>query len=145
MSTLGDHRPNWQYHNQNVTFQQWSPEDPEGPRLLMFAQNDEIRFGGSGGISGTAGKIKRGEWTRIVTRFRLAQDTGKFEVWINGTRVVSRTQTVLPKTSKTMRWSSGIYCTAWRTGKPARQSTLSIYHDHHRIATSYALAEPANW
>jgi Polysaccharide lyase len=136
---------NWQFHNQNVTFQQWSPEDPEGPWLLMFVQNDEIRFGGSGGISGTAGKIKRGEWTRIVTRFKLARDTGKFEVWINGTRVVSRTQTVLPKTSRTMRWSSGIYCTAWRTGKPAGQSTLSIYHDHHRIATSYAVAEPANW
>src|SRR5689334_2906498 len=26
----------WQYHDQNVTFQQWSPEDPEGPWLLMF-------------------------------------------------------------------------------------------------------------
>ncbi|GLZ28917.1 hypothetical protein Lesp02_11070 [Lentzea sp. NBRC 105346] len=136
---------NWQFHNQNVTFQQWSPEDPEGPWLLMFVQNDEIRYGGSGGISGTVGKIARGQWIRVVTRFKLEKDTGKFEVWLNGERKVSRTQTVLPKTSKTMRWSSGIYATAWRNGKPAGQSVLSIYHDHHRIASSYALAEPANW
>ena len=57
---------NWQYHNQNVTFQQWSPENPSGPWELMFVQNDEIRLGGSGGISGVIGKIQRGTWTRIV-------------------------------------------------------------------------------
>ncbi|MFD8495117.1 heparin lyase I family protein [Amycolatopsis sp. NPDC059657] len=139
--------PNWQWHNQNVTFQQWSPEAPEGPWLLMYVQNDQLKYGGSGGISGTIGSISglRGTWIRIVTHFKLAKDSGAFEVWVNGARKVSRTQTVLPKTSKTMRWSSGIYCTGWRDGKPAGQSVLSIFHDHARIAATYALAEPANW
>src|SRR5690349_16216341 len=53
--------PGWKYHNQNVTFQQWSPEKPEGPWLLMFVQNNQIRFGGSDVISG-----------------------GAVEVWVNG-------------------------------------------------------------
>ena len=137
---------NWQWHNQNVTFQQWSPEDPEGPWLLMFVQNDEIRFGGSGGIRGTVGKIKRGTWIRIVVRLKLHPTNGAFEVYLNGKKTVSQTnRTVLPKTSNSIRWSSGIYCTGWREGKPAGQSQLSIFHDHARIAASYNLAEPANW
>ena len=135
----------WKFHNQNVTFQQWSPEDPEGPWLLMFVQNDEIRFGGSGGISGTAGKIRKGTWIRVVTRLKLAASGGAFEVWVNGKKVVTRSGKILPKTSRTIRWSSGIYCTAWREGKPSGSSTLSVFHDQHRIASTYALAEPANW
>ncbi|WP_433186482.1 polysaccharide lyase [Actinoallomurus sp. CA-150999] len=138
----------WQFHDQNVTFQQWSPEDPEGPWLLMFVYGDELRYGGSGGISGTIGAISslRGTWIRVVTRLKLASGTGAFEVWVNGKKLVSRTgMTVLPSTSQTIRWSSGIYCTAWRTGKPAAQSVLSIFHDQARIASSYTLAEPANW
>jgi hypothetical protein len=139
--------PSWKFHNQNVTFQQFSPEKPEGPWLLMFIQGDEIRFGGSGGISGTVGKITnlRGTWIRVVTRLKLAGSGGAMEVWLNGRKTVSKLGRILPRTSKTIRWSSGIYCTAWREGKPAGGGTLSIYHDHHRIASTYALAEPANW
>ena len=138
----------WRFHDQNVTFQQWSPEDPEGPWLLMFVYGDELQYGGSGGIKGTIGSISslRGTWIRVVTRLRLASGSGAFEVWVNGRKLVSRTgMTVLPSTSQTIRWSSGIYCTAWRTGQPAGQSVLSIFHDQARIASSYALAEPANW
>ncbi len=140
--------PNWQFHNQNVTFQQWSPEDPSGPCLLMFVQSDEIRFGGSCGVSGVVGKITnlRGTWIRLVVRIRLHASAGAFEVWMNGSRLVSRpSMAFLPKTAQTVRWSSGIYCTAWRDGTPAGGSVLSIFHDHARIASTYALAEPANW
>jgi predicted nucleic acid-binding Zn ribbon protein len=138
---------NWQFHNQNVTFQQWSPENPSGPWELMYVQNDDIRFGGSGGISGTVGKIARGAWTRIVVRLKLAGGTsGAFEVWLNGVKTVSLTsRAVLPHTANSIRWSSGIYCTAWRDGLPAGQQVLSVFHDHARIAASYQLAEPANW
>jgi hypothetical protein len=136
---------NWQFHNQNVTFQQFSPENPSGPWLLMFVQNDEIRFGGSGGISGTVGKISRGTWIRVVVRLKLAANNGAFEVWLNGTKRISRIQTVLPKTANSIRWSSGIYCTAWRDGTPAGGWVLRIFHDHARIAATYTLAEPANW
>ncbi len=139
----------WEFHDQNVTFQQWSPEDPEGPWLLMFVIGDEIRFGGSGGIKGTVGSITalRGTWLRVVTRLKLAgSGAGAFEVWLNGTKTVSRTGiTVLPSTSQTIRWSNGIYCTAWRDGTPSGPDVLTIHHDNHRIASSYALAEPANW
>jgi hypothetical protein len=137
---------NWQWHNQNVTYQQFSPEDPEGPWLLMFVQGDHLRYGGA--LSGDIGSIAslRGTWIRIVTRFKLAASGGAYEVWVNGVKKVSRTGiSLLPSTSKTMRWSSGIYCTAWRDGTPAGQSQLSIFHDQARIAGSYALAEPANW
>ncbi|MFI1334768.1 polysaccharide lyase [Streptomyces sp. NPDC020845] len=140
--------PDWRFHNQNVTFQQWSPEDPEGPWLLMFVQGDEIRYGGRA-VSGTVGKITdlRGTWIRLVVRLKLAGDgQGAYEVWLNGRKTVSSTGiTLLPSTSQTIRWSSGIYCTAWRDGTPAGASTLTILHDQHRIAASYALAEPANW
>ncbi|MFD8387146.1 polysaccharide lyase [Streptomyces sp. NPDC059679] len=140
--------PDWRFHNQNVTFQQWSPEDPEGPWLLMFVQGDEIRYGGRA-VSGTVGKITdlRGTWIRLVVRLRLAGDgQGAYEVWLNGRKTVNSTGiTLLPSTSQTIRWSSGIYCTAWRDGTPAGASTLTILHDQHRIAASYALAEPANW
>lgn len=139
----------WRFHDQNVTFQQWSPEDPEGPWLLMFVIGDEIRFGGSSGIKGTVGSITdlRGTWIRIVVRLKLAGDgQGAYEVWLNGRKTVSTTgTTVLPSTSQTIRWSNGIYCTAWREGTPSGPRTLTILHDNHRIASTYALAEPANW
>lgn len=139
--------PNWKFFNQNVTFQQFSPENPEGPWLLMFIQDNKIRFGGSGGITGTVGDIAnlRGTWIRIVIRLKLAAAGGAVEVWLNGKKTVSQTGKILPKTSKTIRWSSGIYCNQWRTEKPTGDSTLSVFHDHYRIASTYALAEPANW
>lgn len=140
--------PDWRFHNQNVTFQQWSPEDPEGPWLLMYVMGGEIRYGGRA-VSGTVGSIAdlRGTWIRLLVRLRLAGDgQGAYEVWLNGRKTVSTTGiTLLPSTSRTIRWSSGIYCTAWRDGTPAGPSTLTIHHDQHRIASSYALAEPANW
>ncbi|WBB62454.1 ricin-type beta-trefoil lectin domain protein [Streptomyces sp. WMMC500] len=139
---------NWRFHNQNVTFQQWSPEEPSGPWELMFIQNDELRYGGSGGFSGSIAKITdlRGSWIRIVTRIKFHATDGALEIWVNGTKRVSRTGIpVLPKTAHSVRWSSGIYCTAWRDQQPAGGTVLSVYHDQARIANSYALAEPANW
>ena len=138
---------NWQWHNQNVTYQQFSPEDPEGPWLLMYVMNDHLGYGGRA-VSGDIGSIAslRGSWIRIVTRIKLAASGGAYEVWVNGVKKVSRTGiSLLPSTSKTIRWSSGIYCTGWRDSTPTGQSQLSIFHDQARIANSYALAEPANW
>jgi hypothetical protein len=136
----------WQWHDQNVTFQQWSPEDPEGPWLLMFVQGSNLRAGGRAFSVGTIAPMQRGTWVRIVTRLKLHATDGAFEVWVNGAKRVSRTGIpLLPSTSQTIRWSSGIYCTAWRDGTPSGQSQLSIFHDHARIASSYSEAEPANW
>lgn len=140
--------PNWQFHDQNVTFQQWSPEDPEGPWELMFIQNDDLRIGGSGGFSANVAKVTglRGTWIRIVTRLKFHATDGALEIWVNGAKKYSKTGVaVLPKTSNTVRWSSGIYCTGWRENLPAGPRELSVFHDHARIANSYSLAEPANW
>jgi hypothetical protein len=138
--------PTWKFHNQNVTIQQFSPEQPEGPWLLMFLKNNQITFGGSGGIRGTVGTINKGVWVRIVVRLKLARGSGAFEVWLDGRKVISQVnRTVLPKSSKTIRWSSGIYCNDWRHHRPAGPRQLSIFHDNARIAATYALAEPANW
>lgn len=117
--------PGWQFHNQNVTFQQWSPEDPEGPWELMFIQNDDLRIGGSGGFSANVAKVTdlRGTWIRIVTRLKFHASNGAFEIWVNGVKKYSKTGVpVLPKTSRTIRWSSGIYCTGWRENLPMRPS-----------------------
>jgi hypothetical protein len=140
--------PTWQFTRQDVTFQQFSPENPEGPWELMIIENDGIRLGGSGGIGGPVGKITnlRGTWIRIVIRFKLAATGGAVEVWFNGVKTLSLTnRTVLPKTGTSIRWSSGIYCNSWRTETPAGPTQLSVFHSRARIASSYALAEPANW
>ncbi|MFJ9582672.1 heparin lyase I family protein [Streptomyces acidicola] len=111
-------------------------------------QNDELRIGGSGGISANVAKVAnlRGTWIRIVTRLKFSATDGAFEVWLNGVKKYSRTGvSVLPKTSNTVRWSSGIYCTGWRDSLPDGPWELSVFHDQARIANSYSLAEPANW
>ena len=97
----------WRFHDQNVTFQQFSPEDPEGPWLLMFVMGNKIQYGGLGAVSGTVGSIAdlRGTWIRIVVRLKLADDgQGAFEVWLNGKKTASSTGiTLLPSTARTIR------------------------------------------
>jgi hypothetical protein len=139
--------PNWQSTPQSITIQQFSPEDPEGPWLLMFMENNRLRLGGSGGIAAQVGQMIPGIWMRIVVRLKLAPNGGgAVEVWLNGVKTVSMlNRTVLPKTGTTIRWSSGIYCNSWRTETPVGPRQISVFHAHARIASSYALAEPANW
>lgn len=142
--------PDWVFHNQNVTFQQWAFENPGGggPWILMFVQNDKLRMGGSG-ASGSRDLATitnlRGTWIRIVTRINMTA-SGPFEVWVNGTKTTTAPiNLVVGGDPPTIRWSTGIYCTAWRTQQPAGGSPISVWHDHLRVATSYDEAEPANW
>jgi hypothetical protein len=142
--------PDWTFHNQNVTFQQWGIENPGGggPWILMFVQNDKLRMGGSG-ASGSRDLATitnlRGTWIRIVTRINMTA-SGPFEVWVNGTKTATAgINLVVGGEPPTIRWSTGIYCTAWRTQQPAGGSPISVWHDHLRVATTYAEAEPANW
>ena len=142
--------PDWTFHNQNVTFQQWAFENPGGggPWILMFVQNDKLRMGGSGS-SGSRDLATltnlRGTWIRIVTRINMTA-SGPFEVWVNGTKTASvPINLVVGGDPPTIRWSTGIYCTAWRTQQPAGGSPISLWHDQLRVATTYSEAEPANW
>jgi hypothetical protein len=77
-------------------------------------QNDEIRIGGSGGLSAVVGKITnlRGTWIRIVTRIKFAGGTGgAFEVWLNGTKRLSLTnRAVLPHDGNTKELNPPLSC-----------------------------------
>src|SRR3954466_6473237 len=82
----------WVFHDQNVTFQQWAPEDPAGPWILMFVQKDQLRVGGKG-ITGMPVLATitglRGTWIRVVTRIHQSTN-GIFEVWVNGQKTLSQ-------------------------------------------------------
>jgi len=137
--------PDWQFHNQNVTFQQWAPENPAAPWILMFVQDDKLRVGGRGidglPVLATITNL-RGTWIRVVTRIKMST-AGAFEVWVNGTK----TYTIngdFRSMGPSLRWSAGIYYTRWATEAPTGQRVLSIFHDSMRIATTLNEADPAS-
>jgi hypothetical protein len=137
--------PNWNFIDKNTTFWQFSPENPSGPWNLNWVQKDEVRIRVMG-THYTLGTIRPGVWNRMVARFRLSSTDGIFEYWINGTkRRTVRGNIVPPNGSPTIRWSVGIYVTWWRDQLPQGPTVRFLYQDHHRIASSYAEAEPANW
>jgi len=138
--------PDWVFHGQNVTFQQWAPEMPEAPWILMYIQGDMIRLGGRGAMGDKdVGKVTglKGTWIRFVTRIHMA-NPGIFEVWINGDKVFSKSWN-LRAMGPSLRWSNGIYCTRWDTETPTGPRELTFWHDNLRIATTYAEADPASW
>jgi uncharacterized membrane protein YgcG len=136
----------WVFHNQNVTFQQWAPENPEAPWILMYLQGDRVRLGGRGANGDKdVGPITglRGTWIRVVTRIHMAT-AGTFEVWINGQKFFSQNANFRAQ-GPSLRWSSGIYCTRWDTEVPTGPRELTFFHDSLRIATTFAEADPASW
>jgi uncharacterized membrane protein YgcG len=138
--------PDWVFHSQNVTFQQWAPENPEAPWILMFLQGDKVRLGGRGANGDKdVGPITglRGTWIRVVTRIHMAT-AGAFEVWINGKKFFSQNGN-FRSMGPSLRWSSGIYCTRWDTETPTGPRELSIWHDNLRIATTLEEADPESW
>jgi hypothetical protein len=134
----------WEFHNQNVAFQQWAPDDNSGPWLIMNLNGDHIHWlGGIGTPDLGAVTDLRGTWIRVVTRIKMATN-GILEVWINGkkTSSINGNFTV---SGGSIRWSAGIYCTRWINQQPTGPKTLALYHDHFRVATTYEEADPANW
>jgi hypothetical protein len=136
----------WQFHEQNVTFQQWAPEDPAGPWILMFVQGDKLRVGGRGieGLPVLASITNlRGTWIRVVTRLKMST-AGTFEVWVNGMKTLTQNGDFRAM-GPSLRWSAGIYCTRWDTELPTGQKVLSIFHDSMRVTTTLDEADPASW
>ena len=140
---------NWQFHNKNDTFSQYSPENPEGPWMLNYIQGSNLYIQDrvTGSNTANLGGISANTWVRIVVRLRLKTDgTGLQQVWVNGvSKLRSAGNLSVPGT--TLRWSNGIYCTHWRSTAPGSGDQLkrTIYQDHFRVASSYTEAEPANW
>jgi hypothetical protein len=135
----------WNTIDKNATFQQFSPESPAGPWMLNWIQNDHI-FIRVGGTHYDCGLIAKGVWTKVVVRFKTT-NPGIFEYWVDGVKKQSVTNVDLTilNGSPTMRWSTGIYVTWWRTDPPGPQLTRQIFHDQLRVASTYEDAEPANW
>jgi hypothetical protein len=139
---------NWVFHNQPVAFEQWAGENPGGPWLLMEVNGNKLRYlddGGTGYNNVASLDNLRGTWIRIVTHIHMAKNGGQLDIWVNGNRVVSRTGKYAPGKATTLRWSTGLYETYWFRERPKGPHTLTLYLDHFRVASSYALAEPANW
>jgi hypothetical protein len=138
----------WVFTSQPTCFQQWAPENPGGPWLLMVLNGSELQWLGNGsGYNDIASVANlRGTWIRVVTHLKLAHSGGVLEVWVNGTKVVSKTGNWAPsQDGSTIRWSTGLYATYWNKQAPKGPHVITLYHDNLRIATSYPLAEPANW
>src|SRR5688572_14222737 len=137
---------NWSFIDKNTTFWQFSPESPSGPWNLNWVQQDQIRIRVMG-THYTLATIGAGVWNRCVARFRLSSTSGAFQYWVNGSlRQTVNGNIVPPNGAQTIRWSVGIYVTWWRDATdPGGPSTRFVYQDHHRIASTYAEAEPANW
>jgi hypothetical protein len=138
---------NWAFNDTNITFQQWSPENPEGPWMLNWVGLNNrmyIQAKPSGG-SVDIGAITAGVWTRVVHRLYLRSTGGVQQYWVNGTQTLNRTNiSSFEVPGTTLRWSNGMYCTQWRTSVPTTQYRI-FHQDHFRVASSYAEAEPASW
>jgi hypothetical protein len=134
--------PDWQFHDQNVCVQQWAPDDNSGPWLIMNLNGDHLHWLGGIGTP-DLGAVPKGAWVRIVTRIKLAAD-GVLEVWIDGKKVFSRNGN-FTVSGGSIRWSTGLYATRWINQTPTGMKTLTLYHDHLRVATTYEEADPASW
>jgi hypothetical protein len=140
--------PNWIFHPQNVTFQQWARGDVfASPWVLMYVENDEIKVGGSGGVRGVIAKITgmQGKWIRVVTHIKHHDSNGLFEVWVNGVKGFTQGGDVSPAPTAPIRWSVGMYCTRWREEQPRGLNPMVLFHDHQRVATTLEEADPASW
>lgn len=138
--------PEWKFHPQNVTFEQWARSDVFGsPWILMYVEGEKLRLGGSGPAHGDFGSVAgmAGKWIRIVTRID-ARAGGSMDLWVNGQKTLSLTGNFVPD-GQNIRWSVGMYCTRWRQEQPAGLNPMILFHDQMRVATTYEEADPINW
>jgi len=138
---------NWVFHDKNITWQQYSPEDPSGPWRLVWIQGNNLWTQSyQGGNQNFLQGVTANRWYRIVSRLKLASSGGAYEIWVDGTKRLSQVNLNQTVPGTWIRWSVGIYVTWWRTQvPPTDQRQFTIYQDQFRIASSYAEAEPNNW
>jgi polysaccharide lyase-like protein len=137
--------PDWVFHNQPVCFEQWAGENPGGPWLLMEINGHNLQYLMGHYHTVIALDNLRGTWIRVVTHIHLAHQGGLLEIWVNGQKLVTQSGNISPNRATTLRWSTGLYETYWFRQKPTGPHQLTLWLDHFREASSYALAEPANW
>jgi hypothetical protein len=135
----------WVFHDQNVCIQQWAPDNDAGPWIIMNLNGSHLHWLDGGLGTPDIGDLTalRGTWIRLVTRIKLGAG-GAIEVWVNGNKTYSQMGNFNPS-GGTIRWSTGLYATRWINQQPTGGSTLYLFHDHLRVATTYEEADPANW
>lgn len=141
--------PDWVFHDQNVTFEQFAQTDVFGsPWVLLYVQRDHLFIAhvvnGSGNTD--LGPITglQGTWIRLVTRMKLGP-AGMMEFWVNGEKRATLNGNIQAPNKGAIRWSVGMYCTYWRREQPKGLNPMVLFHDQMRVATTYAEADPASW
>jgi hypothetical protein len=138
-------------YNDHTVVQQWATEGPEGPWLGMNADAgvlkwDAVRGPMTGGPAAAFATVPLARWFRVVARLNM-KTTGVLEVWVDGTKRLTQTGdwSTGYASGSSIRWSTGIYMSNWHRSPPTGAHDVSVHHDHFRIASSMAEAEPANW
>ena len=140
----------WQYANDQVNVQQWAGTGPwiifriDGPDIIVLFDHLPDGFFDEPHIFRN---VPSGVWTRVVTHIRSSSSGGIWECWINGNHVYSHTGNLnAPGNGGAIRWSTGCYVSGWfQKSSPQGPSERIVYGTHYRVATTYNLAEPANW
>ena len=115
-----------------------------------------VKTGGNCGSSITSWNIVNGApttgvWHRLVLRGKWASDaTGAFQAWYDGSLRVNAaniaTMPTIVNKAEEWEWRVGLYAGGWyQKTSISGPSTRDIYHDHVRIASSYAEADPGGW
>jgi hypothetical protein len=140
----------WQYATDQVNVQQWAGTGPwiilriDGPDIIVLFDHLPDGFFDEPHIFTN---VPSGVWVRVVTHIRSAASGGVWEAWVNGNKVYSHTGNLnAPGNGGAIRWSTGCYVSGWfQKSSPQGPSFRLVYGTHYRVATTYDLAEPANW
>ena len=137
-------------HSESAVCQQWATEAPSAPWLGMNTTGtsinwDTVRGPYASEAPATFSTVPRATWFTVVTRLNM-KTAGALEIWLNGAKKVSRSGdwSTAYASNSSIRWSTGVYI-GWHNKQPTGPSDLSIWHDHIRVASSYAEADPAGW
>ena len=138
-------------YNDHTVVQQWATEGPEGPWLGMNADGgtlkwDAVRGPMTGGPAAAFATVPLARWFRVVTRLNM-KTAGVLEVWVDGAKRLSQSGdwSTGYASGSSIRWSTGIYMSNWHRTPPTGARDVSVHHDHFRIASTLAEAEPASW
>jgi hypothetical protein len=140
----------WQYATDQVNVQQWAGTGPwiifriDGPDIIVLFDHLPDGFFDEPHIFKN---VPAGVWVRVVTHIRSSASGGVWEAWVNGNKVYSHTGNLnAPGNGGAIRWSTGCYVSGWfQKSSPQGPSFRLVYGTHYRVATTYDLAEPANW
>jgi len=157
---------NWQFVNQNFNFTQFGATFPNTscggtinkPTTMNWLFGTTLRTRVKYGTVCAplvtefvvTSSLTAGVWHRYVQRIRYANtNTGNFQTWLDGTIRVDRSSLATTVAENpAFRWSVGLYANGWHDDggvMVGSQGTRDVFHDHYRIASTFAEADPDQW